>query len=499
VDEAHFRELCDYLGFDAAQVRVLSRVLGAVEPVFPKIVDEFYAVILAHPGTRRILRSESQVGALRKSFLEWMRSFFHDARDGAYLERRNRIGKVHVQIGLAQVYVFSAMGLVRDRLAVAAARLPDARERQAYLAALHRGLDVELAILADGYMEADKYRDLIENAPEMIHSVDREGRFLLVNGTEQRLLGYTLGEFQGLRIDDIVPEPRRWEVRAHIARVFEKGFSHVETQFVAKDGRILDVEIHATGQHDRVTDRIVATRAYVRDLTERNKLQQTLIAKERLSAIGSMAVTLAHEIRNPLAGLSGALQVLERAAAAQGQDTGIYAELQGQIQRLNRLVEDLLQYGRPFALRRQKTALGDLVTRTFDLLKEGKDFRNVALDLRGSALEIPVMADPSVLQQAFLNLFLNSAHAMGGSGTIRAGIEREGDALRVTIRDTGPGISSEAAGRLFTPFFTTKPQGTGLGLSICRRIVEAHGGRIDVKRDGTPGAEFHIFLPLEAA
>lgn len=296
-----------------------------------------------------------------------------------------------------------------------------------------------------------------------------------------------------------MPEARRWEVRSHIQRVFEHGLSHVETQFITKDGRVLDVEIHATGQRDRVTDRIVATRAYVRDMTERNKLQQTLIAKERLSAIGGMAVTLAHEIRNPLAGLSGALQVMERAAAVQKRETGIYAELQGQIRRLNRLVEDLLQYGRPITLRSQRTALGDLVTRTFDLLREGREFKDVALDLRGSARETPVMIDPSVLQQAFLNLFLNSAQAIGGNGTIRVGVDREGDGILLTVADTGPGIPAEAAGRLFTPFFTTKPQGTGLGLSICRRIIEAHGGRIDVKLDGTPGAEFRIFLPLEAA
>lgn len=492
-----FRNLCAYVGFGEKELQILKDSLPTLEPVFPKVIDHFYKTAMANPGTQRHIRDAAQLNRLKRLLHLWLYDLFTNPRDVEYLDRRSRVGRIHVEIGLAQIYVFSAMALIRDKLDEAArVRIEDPPRRGAFRRAMHKALDVELATLADSYLEADKFRDLVENAPEMIHSVDPQGRFLDVNRTELQTLGYTLAELRQMTLLDIVPPDQRKAVREHLDHVFDAGLGSIQTQFVTKDGRLLDVEINASGQTDRTTGKVVQTRAYVRDITERKRLQDALQQKERLAAIGSMAVTLAHEVKNPLSGISGAIQILADTPGTDASRSAIYREIQNQIQRLNRLVEDLLQFGRPLVPQREEVQIGSLILRIYAILRDGADLRDVELRLTGDALARPVPLDPSLMQQMFANLFLNAAHAMKGRGTIQVSVDRDGDVLRVRVKDTGPGIPAAIADKLFQPFFTTKPQGSGLGLSICSRIVESHQGRIDAKKDGSPGAEFEIRLPL---
>lgn len=379
MDIRTFQSLARYLGFDEKDLSTLRTVLPRVEPHLDGVVDEFYRVILEHPVTREILRDPAQVSRLKLTLRQWLQEIFSAPRDAEYLARRNRVGTVHVRIGLPQAYVFGAMGLIRMRLErTFDLELPDAPLRHAAREALGKSLDMDLAILSDSYLEADKYRDM-----------------------------------------------RR---------------------------------------------------------------------QEHLAAIGTMAVTLAHEVKNPLSGISGAMQILAGTAAPEHAE--VFAEIQNQINRLNRLMENLLRFGRPVQLRTEMLPMGPLARRIFSVLKDGPDLREVSLEVSGEALDIPLALDTALMQQVLVNLFLNAAQAMEGSGTIRIEARRAPDHVLFIVSDTGPGVPAGSSERVFEPFFTSKPQGSGLGLSICRKIVEAHGGTLQIGNDGMPGAAFEIRLPL---
>ena len=239
---------------------------------------------------------------------------------------------------------------------------------------------------------------------------------------------------------------------------------------------------------------------------ENSKLYHQMKEKDRLAALGEMSAGLAHEIRNPLAAIKGAVQYLDPKKLPE-EDRQFVEIVIEEVNRLNGVVTQFLDYSRPLKPSMAPTAVNEVLEKTFKLLQPGFP-PNVAVEIDLADWLPRVQADAEQLKQVFLNLALNAFQAMPGGGRLHVSTRvardelafwREGsrraDVVEVRFRDSGPGVPEAARDSIFVPFYTTKEKGTGLGLAICQRIVKAHQGSIGVRSPPDAGAEFLVALP----
>jgi signal transduction histidine kinase len=230
------------------------------------------------------------------------------------------------------------------------------------------------------------------------------------------------------------------------------------------------------------------------DLTERVQLETQLREQSALTRLGEMAAVVAHEVKNPLTGIRGAIQVIGGRLPAGSKDVQIIGDIVARIDALNDLMKDLLLFARPPQPRMTPVDVLSLVKNVRDLLRQDPALRSLRIDVTGDATVLG--ADAELLKIVVQNLLLNGAHAMQGQGLIQVVVTAADGLCQIAIADQGPGISREVLDKLFTPFFTTKARGTGLGLSTARRFVEAHGGTLVIESPATGGTTATIRLPM---
>ncbi len=229
--------------------------------------------------------------------------------------------------------------------------------------------------------------------------------------------------------------------------------------------------------------------------TERSAVQERLTQAEHLARIGQLAASLAHEIKNPLAGISGAIQVIRDGLPAGDPRHPVLAEILRQINRLDGTVKDLLVYARPQPPRVQRCELERVVERALAVLRREPDAQRVRFELYNKPPVPPLEADENQIEQLLINLLMNAAHASSDGSVVRLRATVNGDMVRLDVEDSGIGMDAETCRRAFEPFFTTKARGTGLGLSICDRIVRAHGGSISINSALRRGTTVTVRLP----
>ena len=238
-----------------------------------------------------------------------------------------------------------------------------------------------------------------------------------------------------------------------------------------------------------------------RHLTEVKALEAEVERRERLSTLGNMAAAVAHEIRNPLNAISMGLQRLrvEFAPVESDEYRRLLEVAQGEVRRLNSIVEEFLSLARPLSLKPEPVQVAALLDEIAGLVEnEARDAR-IRIE-RDIAAGLPVLhADRDRMNQVLLNLTLNSIQAMPDGGSLTLGAAAADGNMTLTVKDTGPGISPDLLPRVFEPYVTAKTKGLGLGLTIARRIVEAHGGRIEVDSALGRGTSFRVILPLNGA
>ncbi len=255
-------------------------------------------------------------------------------------------------------------------------------------------------------------------------------------------------------------------------------------------GFLADVQRRLTKQYRDVAASLESTN---RQLTESHA---QLRRADRLAALGQIAAGLAHEIRNPLAGIKGALGIVVTKVAhgtPEAEFAGIAAT---EVERLDELVQEFLTYARPRAPELKAVPLGDVVEHVLLLLRPEAEQAGVVLVHEAREPLPDTQMDPEQIRQVLFNVVLNGIQVSPPSGEIRIMTFRSGGQAVVQVTDQGPGIPPEHLARIFDPFFTTKPHGTGLGLAISQRIVEAHQGDIDVRNAPGGGAVVRIGLPL---
>ncbi|GAB4257029.1 MAG: ATP-binding protein [Deferrisomatales bacterium] len=230
------------------------------------------------------------------------------------------------------------------------------------------------------------------------------------------------------------------------------------------------------------------------DLSRVKRLEEELRRADRLAAVGRLAAGLAHEIRNPLASLSGSVEVLRQGLAPGPEEAPLFEIVLRETDRLNRLVTNFLHYARPGRAQRQPVDLRELVAETGFFLSQGEGREGFTLRNRvPEGLELP--ADRSQLEQLLLNLFRNSIEAAPGGVTVTVGARREDGAIYFSVGDDGPGMAAEIADRAFEPFFTCKEGGTGLGRATVHRIAENHGAEVGLETGPGRGATFRFRFP----
>jgi two-component system sensor kinase FixL len=341
-----------------------------------------------------------------------------------------------------------------------------------------------------------RLRSVVESAVDGIIVIDAAGIVEAFNQGAERLFGYEASEVIGRNVNVLMPSPYREEHDGYLARYLSTGEARIigigrEVTAQRKDGTTFPVQL-SVGEMSLAGQRKFT--GIVHDLSARVRVEAQLREQAALVRLGEMAAVIAHEVKNPLAAVRGAIQVIGKRLPAGGREASVVTDIIARIDTLNALVKDLLLFARPPQPKPMAIDIVTLLSSTATLLAEDTAHRDVRITISGTAPKI--MADAELLKIVFVNLLINGAQAMQGHGDISIVIAAENGACRIAIADSGPGIPAEIRDKLFTPFVTTKARGTGLGLSTVKRLVEAHQGRIRVDSPPGGGTTVTIDLPL---
>ncbi|MFQ5585533.1 MAG: nitrogen regulation protein NR(II) [Thermodesulfobacteriota bacterium] len=335
-------------------------------------------------------------------------------------------------------------------------------------------------------------KHIVENINSGILTLDQAGRITSFNKTAERLTGYSLRDIYQSNIDDIFPSLMEDlpSDEGDLASFRE------EKSFKRADGNELFLGFSISSAHDVDVDKIII----FQDLTRMKEMEEQLKRDEKLKALGELAAGMAHEIRNPLASMSGSIQVLEEGLTSDDSDNRRLMNIVlRETARLNDLITDFLVFARPAPSNREAIDLKSVLTDILDVFKHSPGARGIEI-LSEMSDGLFVEADRRQLQQVFWNLFLNGAQSMPEGGRLeivcRAGT---GSTAEISVSDNGEGVVPDDLERIFDPFFSTKESGTGLGLALVHRVVESHGGRVTVQSGRGSGSTFTIHFPLVEA
>jgi PAS domain S-box-containing protein len=349
--------------------------------------------------------------------------------------------------------------------------------------------------------ELEQTRDflssIIRDSAEGIVTLDVNDRITSWNSAAERIFGWRAEEIVGSGVAMLIPDDVSiLEDRRRVGerlRAGETVHDH-ETTRIRKDGKPITVKISWSPLYDEAKNNVGAT-GIVLDVTAQREMRDRLVERERLAAVGEMAAHVAHEVRNPLAGIRGACEVLFTNGENAARTKEISDEVLHQIDRLNMTVSELLQFARRNPIEVSSTDLEALIDRVTTVFQEDPASRKVHVE-RVFQPDLPqIEVDARQLEQVFYNLLLNAAQAMHHQGSVVVETRVANGQVEVLVRDTGPGLPEVADEKIFQPFFTTRTEGTGLGLAIARKIVHAHGGTIEASTLESGGAEFRICLP----
>jgi len=380
----------------------------------------------------------------------------------------------------------------------------------AQLKTLSSQLDEAVAERSREVFEMKQYlENLVMTAGDAIITVDLDGHMATWNHSAGEILGYGKDDVLGQPLLVLASgEGARDQVAGILDRARDgKITSNVETSWLRKDHKEATVSLTVSPIIDSA-QQIVGILAIARDVTERKKLQEELFHSEKLASIGQLAAGVAHQINNPLGAISGRAQMLLRLPWP--LDDGFLKEQLGKMQadcaRITDTVNDLLGFARKTETVKQYTDVNTIVEETLEMVKHEIIAHKVRIERHLSDNLPPVVASANHLRQLMANLMTNAFDAMGSGGTLAvatvfrpAADERREPAVEVSFADSGCGIPDEELTRIFEPFYTTKPagEGTGLGLAVAKRIVDFHGGSIDVASKVGAGTTFTIQFPVE--
>jgi two-component system sensor histidine kinase HydH len=337
--------------------------------------------------------------------------------------------------------------------------------------------------------------NVVENMPIGLIALDNQQRIAAFNHTAESLLQRSFHEVIGKAADQILPRELCREMNCPEIKdqVIEK-----EIDCTVGDDHIVPLEIGASHLADENGTHL----GYVilfKDLTEVRALHREIERSRRLASVGRLAAGVAHEIRNPLSSIKGFATYFKQRYQDVPEDQQTANIMIQEVDRLNRVVSQLLEFARPVTVSPTPVSFKDLVKNSLKLIERQAQDKKITINTRYSAQIDRVTIDPDRINQVLLNLYLNAIEAMDPGGQLRVEISesRNKDGLSIQVSDTGHGIPSEDLSKIFDPYFTTKSTGTGLGLAIAYNIIEAMGGTIKTHSQTGKGTTFTLTMPIK--
>ncbi|PYQ99436.1 MAG: hypothetical protein DMF94_08415 [Acidobacteria bacterium] len=338
----------------------------------------------------------------------------------------------------------------------------------------------------------------------------RDGTLALVNDEAYHIFGLTRGPRDvGRPFSDVLRE------RPEIVRVLSGAFelSHLpnRAELRLKDlDRVIGYTLSQVKDDDGTP---IGAVLFFKDLTRVEQLEERERLRDRLASLGEMAAGIAHELKNPLAGIEVMAGLLRRQVPDSKDAQSLLADILSEAKLANAIVVEMLEFVRPVRLQVERTDLADVLQQSVTMAESKAPRGKVAVTTRVEPGLPMIEGDHHQLSQVFTNLIANAFEALDGKGRITisaitsaieadpafAGVHEPTPAVVVDVSDDGPGVPADLTDRIFNPFFTTKPQGSGLGLAIVRKIVDAHDGRIDISSAPETGTRFRVTLPVTSA
>jgi len=353
------------------------------------------------------------------------------------------------------------------------------------------------------------FRHMVGNMRNGVLAIERTGELVLINDEACRLFGLPPGNtLVGHDYADVLSE------HPDIVRILGGAFematlpNRAEMRLTSTDTVIgYTLSLVRDG-----SEHAVGAALFFKDLTHVEQMEERERLRDRLAAVGEMAAVMAHEIKNPLAGIEVLAGLLRRKAPQNPDVQTLVTDIIGEAKMANAIVQEVLEFVRPVRLQVDHTSVAKALS-SAEAMADGKAKRGNIAVRKSVPADLPlVAADQYQLTQVFANLLINAYEALGGNGRVeisaRVATTSADGALApdghepvatvvIEIADDGPGLPPEISDKIFNPFFTTKPQGSGLGLAIVRKIVDAHEGRIDVVTGQGLGTRFRVTLPVE--
>ncbi|XQY92185.1 PAS domain S-box protein [Metabacillus sp. HB246100] len=335
------------------------------------------------------------------------------------------------------------------------------------------------------------YQSLFAQHPDAVFSFDLEGRYLSVNKGMEELLGYTKEEFLTLSYTPLVKEDSLEETNHYFQKAVNGMTQHYETKAIHKDGHVIDVSV--TNIPIVINKEIVGVYGIAKDITMQKQSEEMLIRSEKLSVVGELSASIAHEIRNPLTSLKGFLQLMQSSS----ENVSIYLEIMAdEISRIEEITGELLLLAKPQAHDFKKESIERITEHAMVLLHSQALINNVSLipNFKKTSL---VYCVANQIKQVIINIVKNAIESMPNGGDISIILAETEDKVQIIVKDQGCGIPKRFLSEVGLPFYTTKEKGTGLGMMTTLRIVETHGGTVHINSEEGKGTTVEIQLPIK--
>ena len=332
---------------------------------------------------------------------------------------------------------------------------------------------------------------VVKNMPIGLIALDDQGKIVTCNEKAQAVLEVACSDALGKQAMTLLPAP----LKKILAELPESGgFLERDIQLIFAEGKEHTWEAIAAGLMD---EGIPAGRILlIRDVTAIRQMENEVTRSRHLNSIGSLAAGVAHEIRNPLSSIKGFAVYFKERLSGNKEDEQMADVMIQETERLNRVISQLIEFARPLELKKEKVQFVELVQHTIKLIAADAQKNKISVEIDAVADLPEVEVDPDKIKQVLLNIFLNSLAALKDGGKLIIALELKADNLTVVISDNGAGIKKLDLLRIYDPYFTSKPAGTGLGLAVVQKIMEAHGGKINVESTAGQGTKVFLFFPL---
>jgi two-component system, sporulation sensor kinase E len=338
-----------------------------------------------------------------------------------------------------------------------------------------------------------QYRSLFEYSPDIVSMLDLNGTITNLNPQFEKVTGFSREDYIGKNLADLIPDSQRQIVLDKVSSVVENHCPQMfEFEMKHKNGKPLIFQ--STSLPIIVNDKIAGIICNSRDVTELRETEERLRRTDKLSVVGELSASVAHEIRNPLTSLKGLVQLLQM----EDEKHQLYYQIMiDELNRINHIVSELLLLAKPQQIKYTKADMQIILHDVISLLKTEASLHNIQIEFQVQSHPLMIECEPNQLKQLFINILKNAIEASSAGDVVNITLQSADNNVTVVVKDQGVGISKELLERIGEPFYSSKEKGTGLGMTVSFKIVQSHNGTIKFKSEPDVGTEVIVQLPIK--